>query len=567
MKPANTKDLRFAAFIRVSTERQAARGESLEVQKAEIEEAVQSLGGHVVKLYGGQEHATEGFEKKQLDQLLADAERPQRPFDAVIVAHQDRWSRHNEKSEEGLQLFLKRRIRFFICEDEQDLDDETCMLNLRMSAAFGAFHARTQSRKSMKSRIHRAESGDPTCGKLPYGRKYNSERGWYIDEEKQQIILEVAKRYIAGEQLSKLAKEVGMNHANLHKILTRRSGTQWQQRFSSERLNIHKTVTITIPPLLPPELIEAVLARVEKNRTYERGKRANGTPYLLGRVIYCAHCGYSLFGQLNHGKVRYYRHAHTERKRKCTCRKSWVPADVVEKLVIRDLFEALGNPVAIEQAIEKLTPSIERIKESEQRVKTLEKQMAKTKLARDRIVRLVMIDRITDADADKSLKELREREEKLKEELRVLGGYLENIPRKEDFRKAASTFKKKYGKLRYSNPSSAEAKIASIKRELSSCDDDYPTAHMQMSWEQKRKLLETIFDGKLPDGRPCGVYISWDESIPRKGHWTYAIRGRFYDDETGVGDQAAVISALHSPARALPRSHFRARPFRLAALC
>lgn len=96
------KKLRFAALIRVSTEKQAKRGESLKTQQTQIEQAVESLSGRITRTYSGQEHATPDQERELLEQLLSDAERTDRPFDAVIVADPSRWSRDNAKNEEGL---------------------------------------------------------------------------------------------------------------------------------------------------------------------------------------------------------------------------------------------------------------------------------------------------------------------------------------------------------------------------------------------------------------------------------------------------------------------------------
>jgi hypothetical protein len=81
----NGKALRFAAFARVSTERQAEQGESLRTQRAQNAKNVELLGGTVVGWYGGAEHATAGWEKKEMLRLTADAAKGK--FDAVIIAY------------------------------------------------------------------------------------------------------------------------------------------------------------------------------------------------------------------------------------------------------------------------------------------------------------------------------------------------------------------------------------------------------------------------------------------------------------------------------------------------
>jgi DNA invertase Pin-like site-specific DNA recombinase len=74
-------DLRFAALIRVSTEQQERTGESLRTQAKQNDQDVAFLSGKIVARYGGQEHATPGWEKGEVDRLIADAAKGK--FDAV----------------------------------------------------------------------------------------------------------------------------------------------------------------------------------------------------------------------------------------------------------------------------------------------------------------------------------------------------------------------------------------------------------------------------------------------------------------------------------------------------
>ena len=77
----------------------------------EIKQAVEQRGGKIVAWHGGQEHATPGYEKKEIDRLLADALKQPKSFDAVIVAHADRWSLgDNTKSQHGLKVFEANKI-------------------------------------------------------------------------------------------------------------------------------------------------------------------------------------------------------------------------------------------------------------------------------------------------------------------------------------------------------------------------------------------------------------------------------------------------------------------------
>jgi DNA invertase Pin-like site-specific DNA recombinase len=119
--------LRFAPIIRVSTERQKQKGESLNTQKSQILQYVANITGGTIPdycwQYCGQEHATPGQERALLDKLLADASKNLN--DAVIVCDHSRWSRDNKKSKEGLEILRKNRIRFFVGPAERDLNNPT----------------------------------------------------------------------------------------------------------------------------------------------------------------------------------------------------------------------------------------------------------------------------------------------------------------------------------------------------------------------------------------------------------------------------------------------------------
>src|SRR5262245_66495824 len=139
MGTGNGKTLRFAALVRVSTEKQEKQGESLRTQKADNDRSVQTLRGQVAGRYGGQEHATPGWEKKEVDRLLTDAAKGK--FDAVIVQHADRWSRDNAKSAEGLEVFKKAGVRFYVGVSEYQLHNPEHVLFLDMATAIGKFQA------------------------------------------------------------------------------------------------------------------------------------------------------------------------------------------------------------------------------------------------------------------------------------------------------------------------------------------------------------------------------------------------------------------------------------------
>jgi len=497
---------------RVSTEQQERHGESLRTQTTQIEQAVARLGGRIVKWYGGQEHATEGHEKEQIAILLADASQEPKPFDALMVSHADRWSRDNRASRHGLELLQQHHVRFFTLDQEHDLYDPDAELFLGLSAVIGGYQAKIQRKKSIESRIHRAQRNIPTCGHLPFGRTFDKATGkWGVDPAKKKVIEEVARRYLAGEQMTNLAEEFRMNHSNLHKIVTRLSGTKWVLHFRSPDLNIKEEVTVDIPPLLSPETIKRVLAKVAANRTYQHDVHAKKkSPYLLSRNVRCEKCGYAYVVQTNHNGTRYYRHAHGKQYPKCP-KVGWVPAEELEDAVIRHLFNTYGNAAALERAIDAAVPNLDAHRQIQQRISKLDGLIQQTDQGRQRILRLVESGEVDHAETKDLLKANREKQERYQTERDELAGKVSTLPTvnqiKETARRVASRFKR---------PTKAEMRV-SLAAEAD--HDDF----VAMTWDDKRELLELVFDGTSVEGKRAAVYLDWPRG--KGSPCRYTLRG------------------------------------------
>lgn len=513
------KPLRFAALIRVSTEKQERQGESLSTQATQIKQAVESLNGQVVAHYAGQEHATEGWERKQLNRLLADAKKIPKPFDAVMVADLSRWSRDSAANESDLNALCELRIRFFVLTNEYNLFDPQDRFVLGMTTHIGAFNAGVQNQRSIENRIERAKRGVPTSGKLPYGRTFDrTTKTWGVDAAKRELIANAARRYLAGEPMPVLAKELGMNHTNLHKILTKRCGPTWTVEFNAPKLNISQSVDMLIPELLPESTIRRILARAEANKTYRHGTPKKNR-FLFSGMVFCGYCGYLLFGQSNKDGHLYYRHSNKERCRDCPRKpRPYVRADYLEDLVIRHLFDTFGNPDAAKRAIEQAIPDNEKVEEYRKRHVELEQEFEKIKKVRHRILKQIENDAVTDADADSSFHSLKNRESAAHAERARLEEALSNSPSEIDIKAMIETIQRRLARGLPARPVSAKRWIAMRDAKMN---------FAAMTWEEKRSLAEMVFDGKTPDGKPRGIYVTAvdGQECRRQKKWRYEVQG------------------------------------------
>jgi DNA invertase Pin-like site-specific DNA recombinase len=522
-KNGDGKPLRFASLIRVSTEKQEEQGESLRTQEKSNLRDVERLGGTIVERYGGQEHATPTWEKKEVDRLIADAVRGK--FDAVIVAYADRWSRDSAKSKEGLQVFRNHGIRFFVGSKEQDLFDPQVRLFLGMSAEIGEFLALVPTKKSFESRIERAKRGIPTSGKLPFGRTFDKETSkWGLDANKHAMIADIAARYVAETEtasLPQLAQEYDFDHSRLCQILRHECGPTWVVHFRSEDLNIDESVTFHVPELLDPKTIRRLRAQLDANRTNKHGQATHA--YLLNGYIFCAACGSSLTGQpTKRGDQTwlYYRHAsRTEAARNCPRSGPLYPrADKIEKSVIADLFDLFGNPAAVERAVKRAVPNCEALAKQREWV---EKKLAKTE--RSKLFALKQHDecRLTDAEAEKKLAELAARQTGLLAERDKLAGALADVVNVEQLDEVLDIIEREPGKVSVIIQAGENA-----SDNYDSCDG-IGLLNMLQDPEDLRHLIRSAFAAPQPDGKPAGVYVATAADLSPQAY-RYQLRGRLF---------------------------------------
>lgn len=523
------KKLRFAVLVRVSTEKQEEQGESLRKQRTDVTNNVSQLGGEIVEWYGGHEHATPGYETKEVDRLLADAQKKNRRFDFVMVHHADRWSRDNVKSSTGLDTLLEAGIQYFyVLGDKHDLYDPTDRLRLAFHAVIGQYFAHNQTKKSLEAKIHRAQRGIPSVGKRPYGRVYvkgeNGEKGkWSIDKEKEALVKDAARRYLKGESLSAIAQEYGVNHSALHRTLMHRCGSDWELEFKSKKLNIHEKVTITIPPLLDAKTIKDLRRKAAANKTYTHGSIKNH--YLLGRMIFCGHCGYAMFGQTNRNGAAYYRHSRQQQSRKkCNCGTCWIRTEVIEDNVLRLLFDTFGNKIAIQKAIDAATPDLEERKELEaQRTRLMEAKDKQT-AGRKRLLKMIDNGLISEEEGNAQIAESNKRGADIDAKLRTIDAKTADGPSADAKREVAEKVAEQF------KPLSNTKRFALANRPFG-----------KMTGEQKRELVHTVFGDKLLDGKRAGVYIKWHsgEKPKRNGWrdpdlqktWSFSVRGVLVNEQ------------------------------------
>jgi site-specific DNA recombinase len=501
MSETNGEHLRAVGYGRTSGETQRDNT-SIPNQKDDITHFVKSQNWTLTRFYVDEcKSGAKIAGRDDFQQMMRDAANNR--FDVIVVWDMSRFGR------DGLDILnsaktLKRDFGVDVVDTKGRFDtrDRRRTLTNFVDAGMAESERLSILERTKRGKIHKArEQGAPTGPRRPFARVWDKHtRTWSIDPDKHAIVKHAARRYLSGHPLSKVAKEVGINHAFLHKVLTQRCGPTWTQRVRCEELDIDEEIEIAVPRLLDDETIAAIRAKAQANKTINRDQLKN--KYLLSHAVFCAHCNRALTGQTDQRNHRYYRHHHmcedSNRPR------SWVEADALERVIMETLFDVFGNPAKVQQAIDEATPNKEKLEQARHQQQRLEADKARIANQKERVIDAIAEDTIGKKEAKEKMVKLRAREQTLALELDKLAQLLENIPSAREVKEAADRIVR-------------AATIAVANWHFD-----------KMTWTEKRKLVQMVFTGKTADGKRHGVYISWIDGMEKKRRkeWRFRIVGR-----------------------------------------
>lgn len=347
--------MRFAILCRVSTERQGEKGESLPLQEKQLKEMVIKLGGTIPKgcVYSGQEHSSEGYERKILNNLLRDAESGN--FDAVMITDISRLGRDLIVYLQSIERLKRAGVDLYINTNIFDYNNPEQIFSHEIIAASSKFVANISSKKTIESKIERASRGWYISGKMPYGRRIiNTDKKegnavWEIIPEAKKEILKIYNLYVVKcLSIKQIAVKVGGKPETIRKRLQFGCGDTFVQKFTNKIFNIHKVIETKVPPILTKQQIQNVKDQAASNRTF----RGTKYTYPLAHRVICSSCGSVLSGASvvkPDGRIYlYYRHCNDKLNQSCP---NHVPAEPLEKAVFSQIGQLLKYQSKLESAI------------------------------------------------------------------------------------------------------------------------------------------------------------------------------------------------------------------------
>jgi len=518
-KERKNHQLRFAPLIRVSTDGQEKKGVSLQNQKDDNLRAVEALRGVIPDHcweYVGSEHATPDQEREMFNSMLAGCSEDL--FDAVIFANIDRWSRSTEDNDRAINILRKAGKRVFLLKREFVLTDHRDVKDLKSGVLDGEAHAARMLTDAIWAKVRIAKRGFPINGEhvVPFGRKLLNYRDraragveaeWEIISKDQKFAMNAADRYIEGERLKVISEETGMPLTNLREMLTKFAGPKWEHSFVKEEFGIDEHFETDVPELLPADMRKAIEERIEKNTTFDRDYSNNAyfkNRYLLKGFVFCGYCGKVFYGTTNPDGHHYYYH----NKSRCG-RIDSVKGVRLEIPILAEVASLFSDWERAEAAIKRCAPDQKERNRLRAELKTINREVSKLDRKKKNILDAVE-DGFSFGDG------LKERAAKVEQDLKNASVRIQQINIRLN---QMPDIDSKYSKIALQTMQKIIRSSFRGRGRL-----------LEMSFDDKRQMLENAFTGRDEEGEKYGVYL---KTGYKPKDYIYELKWKYEFDEIG----------------------------------
>lgn len=345
---ADGQILNVALYVRVSTDRQAEEGYSIEVQKERLEAYSKTFDGEVhTELYVDDGFSGASLERPAMNRMIEDVRAGK--LTHVCVYKLDRLSRSQKDTLYLIEdIFLPNNIAFISIQESFNTATAFGRAVVGILSVFAQLERENIYERTRSGMQKRVEEGYwPGGGGVPFGYDYDSEKGILVPNSDAETVREVYELYLRGWSLQNIANVLGLKYEKLaSQILTRKTNIGIIEYNGVEYKGRHE-------PIVSPETYERAMA-LRQQRSEKR--LSTETHHLLSGLVWCGVCGakmrYQKWGKAGSKLVCYSRQIskpYLVRDPNCDNEAIW--AEDVENAVISDLFSF--TPEKIESSEER----------------------------------------------------------------------------------------------------------------------------------------------------------------------------------------------------------------------
>lgn len=330
----------LALYRRVSTDRQADEGYSLDVQKEKLEAYAKTFDQDVeIREYTDDGYSGGSLNRPGMEQMIRDVEAGL--ITHVIVVKLDRLSRSQKDTLYLIEdIFIPNNVAFISILESFNTNTPFGRAMVGILSVFAQLERENIFERTRGGMQKRVEAGYwPGGGRTPYGYDYDPQQGILVPNADAENVRYIYDHYLAGASMQALADKLGLKYERVvYNIITRKSNAGYIVYNGEEYLGKHE-------PIISLDTYERamnLLAIRSANKLVSR------TDHLLTGMVHCGKCGAKM-RYMKWGKAGYKLVCYSQQKSKeylvrdpdCDNPAPW--AEDVESEVVKALFAAARN--------------------------------------------------------------------------------------------------------------------------------------------------------------------------------------------------------------------------------
>jgi site-specific DNA recombinase len=220
--------MKAIGYVRVSTDKQADLGVSLEAQTEKVRAMAVVQSAELVEVIVDAGESAKNLKRPGMERLLALVEA--RAIDIVIIAKLDRLTRSVRDLAELLERFNRREVSLVSVADSLDTRSAAGRLVLNIMVSVSQWEREAIGERTRDAMRHKRSNGE-RVGTIPYGFRL-SEDGVHLEEDpaEQAVLTRARELRQSGNTVRQVAAEL-----NRHGFATRR-GTAWRFQYVADVL-------------------------------------------------------------------------------------------------------------------------------------------------------------------------------------------------------------------------------------------------------------------------------------------------------------------------------------------
>ena len=276
-------ELTLALYRRVSTDKQADEGYSLDVQQEKLQAYAKTFSNvREVRDYMDDGYSGSSLDRPGIGRLMKDIQAGE--ITHVIVVKLDRLSRSQKDTLHLIEdVMIPANVAFISIMESFNTDTAFGRAMVGILSVFAQLERENIFERTRGGMQKRVEKGYwPGGGRTPYGYDYDPARGILVPNEQAEMVRYIYDRYLAGVSMQTIADNLDLKYEKLvYNIITRKSNAGYIVYKGEEYKGLHE-------PIVSLDTYDRAMELLAERSA---AKLVTKTSHLLTGLCRCGTCG------------------------------------------------------------------------------------------------------------------------------------------------------------------------------------------------------------------------------------------------------------------------------------